>query len=110
MGSYRRGMDDRVTWTDATWTDAELAELALAVDPDDVQIDDDAVPFGAGSSGADLLPSWYMPVPMASGGAHRRRRAWIVGCLVASMVVVNAVGLCVTSGMPQVGDRIIRFW
>ena len=94
---------------DATFTDAELTELALAADPDP-EIDDDAVPFGAVPVGASLLPSWYMPPPMSSGGQHRRRRAWIVGGIVAALVIVNGVGLCVTYGIPEVGDRVVSFW
>lgn len=98
-------MDD-----DAGITDAELSELALAADPDDIEIDDDAVPFGAESASASLLPSWYMPTPMATIGRHRRRRALIVGGLVAALVIVNGVGLCVTYGVPEVGDRVFSLW
>ena len=90
---------------DAAFTDAELTELALAADPN-VEIDDDAVPFGDEPVGASLLPSWYMPPPMSAGVRHRRRRAWIVGAIVAALVIVNGVGLCVTYGIPEVGDRI----
>ena len=94
----------------AAVTDAELTELALASDPDTIEFDDDAVPFGVQPDDAGLLPSWYMPAPMSTSGRHRRRRAWIVGGLVAAMVIVNGFGLCVTYGMPEVGDRIIRLW
>ena len=80
---------------DTTFTDAELTELALAADPD-LEIDADAVPFGAEPVGASLLPSWYMPPPMSAGGKHRRRRAWIVAGIVAALVIVNGAGLCVT--------------
>jgi hypothetical protein len=95
--------------TDSRFTDEELAELALAADPDP-EIDDDAVPFGTEPVGASLLPSWYMPAPMSTGGPHRRRRAWIVGGIVAALVIVNGVGLCVTYGIPEVGDRVAPFW
>ncbi len=79
------------------FTDEELAELAMAADPD-APLDDDAVPFGSHSS-AELLPSWYMPAPSASlRGNARRRAAWVVLLIVVSLLVVNAVGLCVTSG------------
>jgi len=91
-------------------SDAELTELALAADPDDVDIDPDAVPFGVGDPGTGLLPSWYMPAPLSSGGGRHRRRAVVITGLVAAMVIVNAVGLCVTYGIPEVGDRIASFW
>jgi len=91
-------------------TDAELTALALAADPDDVEFDDDAVPFGADPVGVALLPSWYMPAALSAVGVHRRRRAWIIAGLVAAMVIVNGFGLCVTYGTPEVGDRIIPFW
>ncbi len=94
---------------DVTFTDAELTELALSADPD-LEIDDDAVPFGPELVGASLLPSWYMPAPMSAGGPHRRRRAWVIGGIVAAMVIVNGFGLCVTYGIPEVGDRIVPFW
>lgn len=95
-------MDDAIT-------DEELTELALLADPAP-DIDDDAVPFVVVPAGASLLPSWYMPVPMSTGGPHRRRRAWVISSVVAAMVIVNGFGLCVTYGIPEVGDRIVPFW
>ncbi len=81
-----------------TFTDDELAELAMAADPD-APLAEDAVPFASLGSSAELLPSWYMPSPSASlRGSARRRAAWVVLLIVVSLVVVNAVGLCVTSG------------
>jgi len=107
-----RGTDSETDPVDIS--DAELIELALATHPDDVEFDSDAVPFGLMSGEAGLLPEWYMPAPMSSSssvaGGQRRRRAWIVGGLVASMVIVNGFGLCVTYGIPEVGDRIVPFW
>ncbi|MGA9279499.1 hypothetical protein [Ilumatobacter sp.] len=94
----------------ATISDAELTALALAADPNDVEIDSDAVPFGGVSSDEGLLPSWYMPAPLTTIGVHRRRRAVIVAGLVVAMVIVNGVGLCVTYGIPEVGDRVASFW
>lgn len=95
-------------------SDAELTELALAADPDDVEFDPDAAPFGVMSAAGGLLPEWYMPTPMSSSASvasgQRRRRAWIVGGLVAAMVTVNGFGLCVTYGIPEVGDRVVPFW
>lgn len=88
-------------------TDAELTRLALATDPDDVVIDPDAEPFGVDEERLALLPSWYMPVRMPSASPHRRRRAWIVGGIIAALLTVNGVGLCVTYGIPEVGDRVV---
>jgi len=101
---------ERMISGDEPITDAELTALALATDPDDIEFDQDAVPFGVEPVGAALLPSWYMPAPLSAVATHRRRRAWIVGGLVAAMVTVNGFGLCVTYGIPEVGDRIVPFW
>ncbi len=90
---------------------AELTALALAVDPDDVEIDDDAEPFGVPDPDAGLLPSWYMPAPLtAARGTSRTSRAGIVVALVIALVAANGVGLCVTYGLPEVGDRLVPFW
>jgi len=79
-------------------TDDELATEALAADPDP-EVPDDAVPF-AGPDVVSLLPEWYMP----PAGTNRRtpRRAVVVVGLVASLVLVNAAGLCVTFGWPEI--------
>jgi|GEM_PF-934889 len=87
----------------------ELTALALAADPDP-QIDDDAVPYSLGDPGAGLLPSWYMPGTLRGGSHHRTRRSVVVAGTVLAMLSVNAVGLCVTYGIPEVGDRISSFW
>ncbi len=88
---------------DCTLTDEELTELALAAGPDAV-VADDAVPLsellgGTEWAGTDnLLPGWYMPPPM---GASRLLRGWrrrVVLLIVASFVLINAVGLCSTYG------------
>lgn len=88
------------------FTDEELTELALATDPDDVVIADDAEPFGGLDRGAALLPEWYMPAPLGAGSGPRGRRVVMVSVLVLAMFVVNAVGICVTYGIPEVGDRV----
>jgi hypothetical protein len=79
-------------------TDEELAAEALAADPDLV-VADDAVPFGA-TEPVGLLPEWYMP----AHGPIRRTRPRIVAVagLVLSLVIVNAAGLCVTYGWPEI--------
>lgn len=88
-----------------TISDEELTALALAADPDDVSIDPDAEPFGLGDRGTELLPAWYMPAPMHHGDASTRRR-WVVAGIIVALLVVNGAGLCVTYGIPEVGDRI----
>ncbi len=82
-----------------SFTDDELADLALAADPD-APIDDDAVPFGQPPAEGALLPDWYMPVP----GSIRRTRPRVVAVvgIIASLVVVNGAGLCVTYGWPEI--------
>ena len=78
--------------------DEELAAEAMAADPD-VAVPDDAVPFGASES-EGLLPEWYMPTL----GPIRRTRPRVVAVagLVLSLVIVNAAGLCVTYGWPEI--------
>jgi hypothetical protein len=75
-------------------SDDELTALALAADPD-VDLGDDAVPFVV-DGGLDLLPGWYMPAAQAAGSTSRRRL--VVGVVIGSLVVLNALGLCVTYG------------
>ena len=78
---------------------AELTELALAADPD-APIADDAVPFGQAPSDAALLPEWYMPAP---GSVRRSRpRVAAVAMIIASLIIVNGAGLCVTYGLPEI--------
>lgn len=81
------------------FTDDELSELALAADPD-AAVPDDAVPFGRSGADAALLPEWYMPVP----GTIRRTRPRVLAVIgiIASLVVVNGAGLCVTYGLPEI--------
>ena len=88
---------------DSPLTDEELTELALAAGPE-AGVADDAVPLsellgGKEWAGTDnLLPGWYMPPPM---GASRLLQGWrrrIVLLIVASFVLINAVGLCSTYG------------
>lgn len=88
---------------DEPFTDAELTALALAADPS-IEPDDDAVPFGAPDTGAALLPEWYMPATLRAEafGATPRRRAWVVWGIIASLLIVNGYGLCVTYGFPEI--------
>jgi hypothetical protein len=81
-------------------TDEELAELALAADPAG-GVADDAIPLseylGAGAGG-ELLPAWYMPAPAGAGRLLEGWRRRVVLLIVASFVLINAVGLCSTYG------------
>jgi hypothetical protein len=80
--------------------DEELTALALAAAPDQ-EVGPDAVPIDvAGATTSGLLPEWYMPAPMA-GGRGRVRRVTL-GLLGLALVVVNAAGLCVTYGFPEI--------
>ena len=85
-------------------TDEELAAMALAADTD-AELAADAVPLWeiTGPESDDLLPAWYMPSPMArSRQLHGWRRS-VVLLLIASFVLINAAGLCVTYGWVQFG-------
>ena len=77
-------------------TEAELTELALAADPD-APLGEDAVPLSVYLDQAPgLLPSWYMPSPMA-----RPVKGWripVVVVIVAAFVIIEAFGLCSTFG------------
>jgi hypothetical protein len=49
---------------------------------------------------AALLPEWYMP---AVGPVRRTKPRMIaVVAIIASLVVVNGAGLCVTYGIPEI--------
>jgi hypothetical protein len=80
-------------------SDDELAALALAADPDPV-LGDDAVPIRPLDQPADhpLLPSWYMPAPASSMGSRPGWRRRVAVTVVASILAINAAGLCVTYG------------
>lgn len=82
---------------EAGWTDEELTALALAADPDQVP-DVDAVPFRGTAQAEDglLLPLWYMPPPQPVG--RSRRRVAIVAIVILALIVINALGLCITYG------------
>jgi hypothetical protein len=82
-----------------SFTDDELAELALAADPD-APIADGAVPFGQPEHDRSLLPEWYMPAPSAA--RRTRPRVIAVSAIIASLILVNGAGLCVTYGLPEI--------
>jgi hypothetical protein len=78
------------------FTDAELTVLALAANPDQ-QVDPDAVLFTTGTAGGDkYLPSWYMPIPMAR--FRSRRHTAVVIVIVLALLLIEALGLCITYG------------
>lgn len=80
----------------APFTDEELTAFALAADPLE-QLDDDAVAWNGGPVGAPgLLPNWYMPSP-----TYHLRGRWsraVVITLIVGFLVIDAFGLCITSG------------
>ncbi len=82
-----------------SFTDDELAELALAADLD-APIPDDAVPFGQAERDDVLLPEWYMPAPVSF--RRTRPRMVAVSVIIASLIIVNGAGLCVTYGLPEI--------
>ena len=96
-----------VRWTvtvDTTYpsdllTDEELTALALAADPD-AAVDDDAVCVWevAGADGEKLLPAWYMPSPMMRSRVLYGWRRTVVWLVIASLLLINAYGLCSTYG------------
>lgn len=92
---YRASGDDAIV--DAGWdgSDEELAELAMSFDSS-APLSPEAQPCTAFSSGTSVLPDWYMPAVVAA--SHRRSTRVIVASIIAGFVVINACGLCITSG------------
>ena len=90
-----RAVDSTVS-DGAPFSDEELSALALAADPI-TALDEDAVPWGGGDSRTpSLLPNWYMPSP-----SYQLRGRWtrsIVITLIVGFLVIDAFGLCITSG------------
>ena len=80
-------------------SDRELEALAMQADPDR-PLDPDAVPLSLSTDETDgLLPDWYMPV--ASSPVRGRVRRTLAGGIVLALLVINGVGLCVTSGFVE---------
>ena len=90
-GSVDTPVDDAMPFTDE-----ELTALALAAEPI-TTLASDAVPWGGGDLRTpSLLPSWYMPSP-----SYHLRGRWtraIVITLIVGFLVIDAFGLCITSG------------
>ena len=81
-------------------TDDELTALALAADPD-VEVGDDAVSvweLAEPEADDDLLPSSYMPSPMAGRRLLHGWRRWVVLLVIVSFLLIDAYGLCSTYG------------
>lgn len=78
-------------------SDAELAAEALAADPDPCL--DGALPFDrvTGTETDSDLPAWYMPPPMVGSRLFGWRRS-VALTFVASLLVIEAAGLCTTFG------------
>jgi hypothetical protein len=78
-------------------SDAELAAEAIAADPEPCL--DGALPFArvVGTETEGDLPAWYMPAPMVGARLVGWRRS-VVLTFVASLLVIEAAGLCTTFG------------
>jgi len=77
-------------------SDEELTALALAADPD-APLPEDAIPWnGVDATRAGLLPDWYMPAPAASRRGSTTKT--VVALLIVGFLVIDAFGLCITSG------------
>ena len=85
-----------VSVNEAPISDAELTALALAAEPV-TSLATDAVPWGGGDVRTpSLLPNWYMPSP-----SYQVRGRWtraVVITLIVGFLVIDAFGLCITSG------------
>jgi len=90
-GSIDSAIDDGMPFSDE-----ELSALALAADPI-TTLAEDAMPWGGGDARTpSLLPNWYMPSP-----SYHLRGRWtraIVVTLIVGFLVIDAFGLCITSG------------
>jgi hypothetical protein len=93
--------DEAVLLSDPSdgFSEAELTELALAAGPAG-PVGEDAVPLDQYLESVGrpfgLLPSWYMPTPMARVGG--RWRLPVVLVIVGAFLVIEALGLCSTFG------------
>jgi hypothetical protein len=90
------GTLDLITDDAAPISDEELCALALAAEPI-TTLAEDAVAWGGGDSRTpSLLPNWYMPSP-----SYQVRGRWtrtIVVTIIVGFLVIDAFGLCITSG------------
>lgn len=78
--------------------DDELAAEAVAADPNPDLAD--AIPFAVmiGGEPRAALPEWYMPAPMSGAPRLVGWRRNVVFLFIASLIVIEAAGLCTTYG------------
>ena len=81
-------------------SDEELEALAMPADPDR-PIDRDAVPFSFSTERPDAVCCPTGTCPSASSPVRGRVRRTLVGGIVLALLVINGVGLCVTSGFVE---------
>jgi len=81
---------------DGPLTDDALAALALACDPDAVVPDDAVSLWDLIRQDRGPLPDWYMPTVHAGLQSRWRRRVALL--IVSAFLVIDAYGLCSTSG------------
>jgi hypothetical protein len=77
-------------------SDAELEALALGLPLDGLEFVPTGETLDPRSSADGLLPSWYMPAPIA-----RLRFGWrqrVIAGLVLAFFFIEAAGLCTTYG------------
>jgi hypothetical protein len=79
-------------------SDEELERLALATP--EPELPADAVPWNP-TSRDPLIADWYMPAPMGTRRDWRTRT--VAAAVIASIVAINAAGLCVTYGRVILG-------
>jgi hypothetical protein len=83
-------------WPPGDLSDEDLTALALAADPSE-PLSPDAVPWnGVAAFPQGLLPDWYMPRPTAS--RRGRGTTAVIVAIVVGILVIDAFGLCITSG------------
>jgi hypothetical protein len=75
----------------------ELTELALAADPSE-RLEPDAVPLSGAGDGWALLPSWYMPAPIAAAMPRRLWATAVAIFIIGTFVIITALGFCITYG------------
>ncbi len=76
-------------------SDEELTALALSADPHP-RLDAHAVAWEPYVDGLGTLPAWYMAP--ARGSRRGTATRLVVGVIIVSFVLINALGLCVTYG------------
>jgi len=85
-----------ISSSELPFSDEELTALAMAAAPI-TELPDDAVAWGGGDYRTpSLLPNWYMPSP--SYHVRGRGTRAIVITLIVGFLVIDAFGLCITSG------------